>query len=138
MVKDIYNPNKKSYLQKMYEKFVMLYFSVMKSSYKANGSDLGKFAKFEGVLSVMLGEDMYGENHLYLVLTGKDLCIPLARFMGENECKSIEPDFDTDRELTKMFYSLMGKESRFTITDFNEKHKIKVLDDFSIKYDKKS
>ena len=103
---------KKPFMQKAYEKFVMVFYSILGHSKKLD---------FEGVLSVMIGKNSDGQNDCYLGIETKTGFIPVAKFFHENDVKP-ECNQEMSHQVSELFYKMMGVETRRSIEDFNKTH----------------
>jgi len=104
---------KKPFMQKAYEKFVMVFYSVVRHGTKSKD--------FGGVLSVVIGKDSNGQNDCYLCVESKTGYMPIARFFHENDTKP-DIDFEKSHQVSELFYKLMKVETRKTVEDFQEVH----------------
>lgn len=107
----------KPYIQKAYEKFAMMVFSIV------SHFDLGiEGSDYE--LGMMVADDMNGGG-IYLVLIDEHSnCTPMAKLLSNQDCESCEPDFDTLERMTKLFWGTISTEERRTKEDFNKSLKM--------------
>ena len=108
----------KPYIQKAYEKFAMMTFSIM------SHFDIGE-KKIDGLLCMMQAKDGDGGGGLYLVIVGKDEGItPVAKLLSESDAQTCEPKFDSLEPMTKLFWGTIGKEKRILIDEFGKSLKM--------------
>ena len=106
---------KKPYLQKVYEKFVMMFYSILGHKHTTH--------PFEGVLAVIFGKGKDGEYDCYLGIENPKGFIPIAKFFKESDVIDMpEIDEDATEQLSILFYKLLEAEERKTIEDFDKKY----------------
>ena len=107
----------KTIAQKSYEKFAMIVFSLLKR-------DLG----VDYQVAIIKAKDEYNNECLILSqLTEEDSVIPIARFLSQSDCESLEPVMNTMEPITKLFWKLIRKEKRVKFSDFQKDIKIPEL-----------
>ena len=107
--------DKKPYIQKVYEKFVMLFYSILGHVHKGH--------PFKGVMSVMIGKDKDGQYDCYLGIDHPGGFMPIAKFFKQSDAINMpEVDRDMSIELSELFYKMMVVEDRKTMADFDKSH----------------
>lgn len=99
-------------IQKAYEKWAMLYKSIV----QINNKDL----PFDASPCMICGTDADGDVGVYIALACDDgSYIPVCKLLSHKELDIIEPDMGSMEPLTKMFYQALMTDKREKADEFN-------------------
>ena len=115
--------DKKTYMQKAYEKFAMMTKIQLETFLEAEGK--GKKV-IQGQIGVMKASHE-GETRVCLVIVTEDGIIPCATFMSQFDCENVKHDIDSLDPLSSLFYSALKNDKRKKLEDFDG---MVVMDEF--------
>ena len=110
----------KPYIQKAYEKFVMMLLSIL------TNAGVGWNKKTDGSVVIMTCDHKISKDRsIYIALSKEDGgLLPMAKILSESDCEKLIPNFESVENMTELFYGTLENEERRTVEDFGKPMKM--------------